>query len=142
MAALFGTGLDVRRDDYDYALAAKMLGIWHRASEMLLFGDYYPLTPFHRDAARWVARQFDCPERGCGYIQGIRLPKCPEEVLTVFPQVTAPGSTYRLENAESGATLVVSGADLIREGFTFELPRRSGAVWFYRIEPADPLPGS
>lgn len=57
LAALFGTGLDVRRDDYDYALAAKMLGIWHRASEMLLFGDYYPLTPFHRDAARagWPA---------------------------------------------------------------------------------------
>ena len=141
MAALFGTGLDVRRGDHDYALAAKMLGIWRRASEMLLFGDYYPLTPFHRDAGRWVARQFDQPEQGCGYIQGIRLAQCPEETLTVFPRVAAPGSTYRLEHAESGATLVVSGADLIREGFTFELPKRSGAIWFYRIEPSDPLLG-
>ncbi len=137
MAALFGTGLDVRRDDYDYALAARMLGIWQRAAELLLFGDYFPLTPFHRDAGRWVARQFDWPERGCGYIQGIRLAQCPEETLTVFPQVTSPGSTYRLENSETGASQVVSGIDLARDGFTFALPRRSAALWFYRVEPSD-----
>ena len=27
-----------------------MIGIWRRAADLMLYGDYYPLTPFHRSA--------------------------------------------------------------------------------------------
>ena len=132
MAPMLSTKLDIRRDDYDYALAKRMIEIWRRASDLMLNGDYYPLTPFHRSAERWVVRQFDSPETGRGLIQGIRLPASPEETATVHPAGISPGSTYFLENAETGETREVSGADLIDDGFTFALPKRSGAIWFYR----------
>jgi alpha-galactosidase len=131
MAPMLSTAMDIRRDDYDYALARRMIDIWRRASELMLYGDYYPLTPFHRSDERWVAWQFDRPEAGCGLIQGIRLPAAPEETITIRPQAIRADATYWFENAEAAETTAVSGADLIREGFTFGLAARSGAIWFY-----------
>ena len=52
MAPMLFATLDIRRDDYDYALATKMIDIWRRAAPLLLYGDYYPHTPFHRSAFR------------------------------------------------------------------------------------------
>lgn len=128
---LFAT-LDIRRDDYDFALVRKMIGVWRRASDLILHGDYYPHTPFHHRAQAWVAWQFDCPERGCGLLQGIRLPEAPEEEITIQPQGMHPDASYRFEHAETGETRTVSGAGLIQGGFTFALPIRSAALWFYK----------
>ena len=127
---LFAT-LDIRRDDYDYALAEKMIGVWQRASDLILYGDYYPHTPFHKSAEEWVARQFDCPETGCGLLQGIRFPASPKETITIHPKGIDPDAMYFFENAETGETRDILGKDLIRDGFTFALPARSGAIWFY-----------
>ncbi len=135
MAPLFSTALDIRRDDYDYALAKRMIDIWRQASDLMLYGDYYPLTPFHRSAEKWVIWQFDCPEKGCGLVQGIRLPESPEETITVHPKGIRSDSTYFFENAETGETRDISGADLLHGDFTFALPKRSGAIWFYRKNP-------
>lgn len=127
--------LDIRRDDYDYALVRKMLGLWRRAAEIELRADYYPLTPYHRSPAQWVARQFDCPETGEGFVQAIRLPQAPEENLTVYLQALAADTVYRFENPETGETRELTGAAACHQGFTFALPKRAGAVWFYRLKP-------
>ncbi len=132
MAAMLNLTLDIRRDDYDFALAQRMTAIWRRASNLLLNGDYYPLTPFSKSPERWEVRQFDGPGQGQGLIQGIRLPACAEERITVFPKALDPDATYRLDNPETGETLRVTGSSLLSEGFTFELPRRAGAIWFYQ----------
>ncbi len=132
LAALFGTGLDVRRDDHDYGLARAMLDIVLRAAGLLLRGDYHPLTPFHRSLEQWVARQFDCPEDGSGFVQAIRLQQAPDESATFYPRGLRPDATYRLENPETAEKRVVSGAELIRDGLKFALDRRSGAIWFYQ----------
>jgi len=124
--------IDIRRDDYDYDLMKRMLAIWRRAAELMLNGDYYPLTPIHRAADRWVARQFDCPEKGRGFIQGIRLPACPDDSLVVHPKALQPNSGYLFENPESGETRQLTGHAVLRDGFTFDLPKRQGAIWFYR----------
>ena len=116
----------------DYALSRQMIAIWRRAAALMLHGDYYPLTPFHRSAAQWVAWQFDRPEQGRGLLQGIRLPACPQETLTVYPQGLRATATYRLENPETGETRELLGGELLRAGFTFALPPRSGAIWFYQ----------
>ena len=134
MAPMLTTGLDIRRDDYDYDLAQRMIGIWRRAADLVLHGDFYPLTPFHHDAEKWVVSQFDCPETGLGFIQGIRLPECEEETITIMPSGIHSESAYLFENAETGETLEANGADLNRDGFTFALPKRSGALCFYRRE--------
>ncbi len=134
MAPMMFATLDIRRDDYDYDLARKMFDIWRRASDFFLYGDYYPLTPFHRNPAEWVAWQFDQPESGRGIIQGIRLPESPQESSTFRPQGILPNSMYFLENAETCEKKEIAGDDLIHDGFTLELPKRSGAIWFYRMK--------
>ena len=132
MAPMLFATLDVRRDDYDYALAARMIEIWRRASDLLLQGDYYPHTPFHRSAGQWVAWQFDRPETNRGLVQGIRLAESPQETLTIHPKGIRPGATYIFENVETDETRRISGEDLACDGFTLALAARSGAVWFYR----------
>ncbi len=47
--------LDIRRDDYEYALAVQMIGLWRKAAETVLYGDDYPLTPFSKSDEQWVA---------------------------------------------------------------------------------------
>jgi alpha-galactosidase len=131
MAPLFATALDVRRDDHDYALAAKMIAIWRTVSDFILYGDYYPLMPFRRSAEEWVAWQFGHPETGCGFVQAIRLPAAPEETITVRPRGIERDAVYLLENPETGEARDISGPALIRDGITFGLPKRSGAIWLY-----------
>ncbi|MFB3893980.1 MAG: alpha-galactosidase [Phycisphaerae bacterium] len=123
----------IRKDGYDYALMRKMLGIWRRAAGLMLNGDYYPLTPITRSADKWVARQFDCPEEGRGFIQAIRLPECPEETLVVHPQALRPDAHYLFENPESGEIRELEGAAVARDGLAFALPKREGAIWFYQV---------
>jgi alpha-galactosidase len=131
MAPMVFASLDIRRDDYDFTLAARMIDIWRRASALILHGDYYPHTPFHHSAERWVAWQFDSPETGRGFIQGIRLPAAAEETLTIHPKGIDPDSEYAFENPETGESREYAGSDLERDGFTFALPPRSGALWLY-----------
>jgi alpha-galactosidase len=132
MAPMLFATLDIRRDDYDYALAAKMIGIWRRVADLILEGDYYPLTPYHRSPDQWVARQFDRPEEGRGFIQGIRLPAAVPDTLTVYPRGLQAEAVYHIENPETGETRDLTGAALQQQGFAITLPKRAGAVWVYQ----------
>ena len=134
MAAMMFPILDIRRDDLDYGLAGKMIAVWRRAAPIMLSGDYYPHTAFHRSAGKWVAWQFDCPEELRGFIQAIRLPECPEETLVVRPEALRPDAVYLFENPESGEQRELPGQAVLRDGFAFALPKREGAVWFYRVK--------
>ena len=132
MAPMLALGLDIKRDDYDFAESRKMIAVWRRAAGLILYGDYYPHTPFRRSPDQWVAWQFDSPEKGNGFVQAIRLPASQQETLTIHPKGLDSGVTYVFENGESGETKRLAGKDLISNGFSFGLPARSGAIWFYR----------
>ncbi len=132
MAPMMLPAFDIRGDDRHHALSLRMIGIWRRAADTLLHGDYYPLTPFCRSADRWVVWQFDRPESGTGLVQGIRHRDCDQERITVPLQALDPAGLYTLENPESGEVVSATGSTLTAEGFTFTLPPRSAAVWFYR----------
>ena len=133
---LFAT-LDIRRSDYDFATAQRMIAIWRRAADLLLYGDYYALTPAGRSPALWVARQFDSPETGAGLVQGIRLPAAPETELTVTVRGLDPTATYDFEEAETGAAHTLTGAQAAA-GFTLTAAQRGGTLWFYRRRPDAP----
>jgi alpha-galactosidase len=132
LAPMLALGLDIKRDDYDFAESRKMIAVWRRAAGLILYGDYYPQTPFHRTPDQWVAWQFDSPEQGQGFVQAIRLPASQEGTLTIHPKGLDSSVTYVFENGESGETREIAGKDLMANGFTFGLPARSGAIWFYR----------
>ncbi|HEY3288977.1 MAG TPA: alpha-galactosidase [Anaerolineae bacterium] len=128
---LFAT-LDIRRDDYDFGEARKMIAIWRKAADLLLHGDYYPHTPFQKRADQWVVWQFDNPEAGRGFIQGIRLQSSTDETCTVHLCAMLPDSTYLFTNDETAEHREVQGEALMKDGFTLKLSPRSGAVWLYR----------
>lgn len=132
MAPMLFVGMDALRDDYDYALARSLIEVWRRASGLLLFGDYYPLTPFSRSAAEWVVRQFDNPETGRGLVHAVRLPDAPAQSFTAGLQAIDAESAYLFENLETGESQQLSGAEILHNGFEITLAPRSGAVWFYR----------
>jgi alpha-galactosidase len=132
MAAMLFATLDIRRDDYDFGTANKMIGVWRRASDLLLFGDFYPHTPFHTSGEGWVAWQFDDPATGRGFIQAIRLASCPDESITIHPAGISPDDSLLFENQETGESLTVDGDRLARDGYRIALPPRSGAIWFYQ----------
>lgn len=133
MAPMMMPTLDIRRDDYDFALVAKMIEIWRRAAGLKLYGDYYPLTPYHRSPDQWVVWQFDCPDEGRGLIQAFRLPSAPGENMVVRPEALAPDAIYRFENPETGEIRQYAGHALQEEGFIFTLPKRQAAIWFYEL---------
>ncbi|MCX7805613.1 MAG: alpha-galactosidase [Planctomycetota bacterium] len=124
--------IDIARDDYDYGMIRKMTDIWRRAADLMIRGDYYPLTPLRRSRDAWIARQFDLPEEGRGFIQAIRLPECREEKLTIRPLALRAEISYVLENPESGEVRTLSGQELSGGGFEIALPPEAGCVWFYR----------
>ena len=132
MAAMLATSFDIHRDDYDYALIRKMIGIWRQAAPLLLHGDYYPLTPFSKSNEQWLAWQFDTPEGGKGFLQGIRHTACPEETFTAHLQGLQPEANYLFENPETGEQFQCSGAEVMQQGITLALPRRNGVIWFYQ----------
>ena len=132
MAPMIFPIINIRSGTYDHSSELTMLAIWRRAAGLMLYGDYYPLTPFSSSPERWVARQFDQPSRSEGLLQVIRLQQCSEERFVLRPIGLDPDKIYILENPEDGQRLELSGAALTSEGLTVNLPPRSGAIWFYR----------
>lgn len=128
------SSVDICKDDYDFESMKKMIAIWRKASYTLLHGDYYPFTEFSKSDKSWVAWQFDRPEIGEGLIQGIRHKDCPQESLTVYPKVACADAVYVFENTETNETLQISGSILSKDGFTFNIPKRAGALWFYSVK--------
>lgn len=128
---LFAT-LDIRRDDYDFGAARQMIAIWRKAVDLMLHGDYYPHTPFHKRADQWVVWQFDNPEAGRGLVQGIRLPASTDETYTVHLRAVQADARYLFTNEETAEHRELTGEALAKDGFTLHLSPRSGAVWFYR----------
>ena len=132
MAAMLFLTLDIRRENYDFSLGKKMVAIWRKAAPLFLGGDYYPITPFSRDPAQWVAWQFDRPEYGDGLLQGIRHTACPDETFIAYPQGLQADIEYLFENPESGEQFHRQGAAVMREGVQLSLPPRNGVIWFYK----------
>jgi alpha-galactosidase len=132
MAPMLAMGMNIRLDNYDYPLARKMTDVWRQVSDLILYGDYYPQTPFGRSDDLWVSWQFDSPEKGEGFVQAIRLPKCPQEMLSIHPKAMDASATYVFKNPETGESKNISGKELTDTGFTFTQPARSGAIWTYR----------
>jgi len=118
------------------SMAQKMVGLWRRAAGLLLNGDYYALTPFSKSPEEWVVRQFAAPETAEGLIHGIRLAACAAETITNYPRALRPDRRYVLDNPETGETREIAGQVLVNDGFTIALPRRSGAIWFYKEKEA------
>jgi alpha-galactosidase len=138
LAPMLAPAVDIKRPDNDFGTLRKMVGIWRSVADLLLDGDYYPLTPPGRTGKEWVIWQFN--ELGehqagvgdRGFVQAIRLAGADEAQAQVRLKALRREAVYLFNEAETGEALELSGALLLDQGLHFELPRRSGSLWEYR----------
>ena len=124
MAPMVFATLDIRRDDYDFALATKMIDVWRRAAPLHALRRLLPAytLPYQRQGVgRAGSSTILPPVRALS-----RASVCPPPLRRarhVYLQGIDAAAQYRFENMESGETREVAGDALIRDGFTFALPR-------------------
>lgn len=111
-------------------LAIRMQRIWRRAAEMMLDGDYYPLTECRKSNEDFYAMQFHNPDTEQGFFQILSNTRTKGNAFTAKLQALSNGK-YELTSSVDGSRMTLDGKQL-REGVSFELPRRSGVIWFYK----------
>lgn len=114
-----------------YALARTMRKLWHKAAEIMLEADYYPLTACRKSAEDYYAMQFHNPDTDSGFFQIVRNTGVKEPAFLVQLQGLQENTDYVLTNDETGEERIISGKAL-REGLPFEMEPRSGVIWFYK----------
>jgi len=94
----------------------------------MLFGDYYPLTPYSVDVNHWIAWQFDRPEEGTGVIQAFRRDSC-EEAVKVFPLKGLDEKTqYEFINFDTQKPAILTGKEVTEKGLNIEISDKPGSA--------------
>ena len=130
MAPAITSMVEYNDSDERFAVANKMDPIWREAAELMLSGDYYPLTECRKSVEDYYAMQFEDPETGKGFIQVVRNIKAEPDSFTAKP-FADPKATYAFWDRVSGETMTMTGEEL-QKGFTVSIPKRSGVIWFYQ----------
>jgi len=126
-APSLGSGIDIRVREINYNLLRKLYNQWRKVSQYY-YGDFYPLMPWTRDNAVWIAWQFDCPEIGEGVVQVFRRPNSIYESARLPLRGLDPEAQYTVTNLDEEKPQQVSGRELIEKGPLVNVPTRPGAA--------------
>ncbi|MCI0541004.1 MAG: alpha-galactosidase [Verrucomicrobiales bacterium] len=96
--------------------------------------DFYPLVPQPRTDQTWAGWQFHNPKAQEGFIQAFRV-RSPDQRRAFVPKALDPTRTYRFRDPYTDNRIEVSGAKLLSEGLTFDLPEMSSRVLLYTAAP-------
>lgn len=118
--------------DEEFETGIRMRKIWEKAADIILSGDYYPLSVCRKDYHDWYAVQFDDTDNGRGFVQYIRNTLAEDESFTAAMLVN-DGKIYTFTNAVTGETFTKS-SDELKHGLTVSLPKRTGAIFFYEMK--------
>lgn len=119
-------------DDKEFRLASDWHTLLKRAMPYTLDSDFFCLTPVRKSNKDYFSIQFHREHDGDGLVQVIRNTQCEEDSVTVFPKALDEDAVYEWEAPETGAHLEMTGAEVMKKGFTVSIPKRSGIFWFYR----------
>jgi len=98
----------------------------------MMLGDYFPLTPYNREAGRWIAWQFNQPEAGSGVVQAFRRPESSEISMCLRLHGLVAGAQYEMENFDGGKE-IRTGRELMKNGLPVALNEKpAAAVIVYR----------
>ena len=93
-----------------------------------MLADYYPLTPYSRQLDRWIAWQFNRPERGDGVIQAFRRSDCAESRLSLRLSGLDSAARYEVINFDLADRTLAFGRELMGDGLTVEIKGKLGAA--------------
>lgn len=94
----------------------------------MLFGDYYPLTPYSVGTYQWIAWQFSRPEEGTGIIQAFRRDSCEEATKTFHLKGLIPDAQYEITNFDTESPAIYKGNELMEEGLKITIGDKPGAA--------------
>jgi alpha-galactosidase len=106
----------------------KGYGECKKIAPAMLFGDYYPLTPYSLQHDQWIAWQFDRPEQGEGVIQAFRRPDCKDDSIAVKLRGLVPEATYILTNFDVEGTSEMTGQALLNGELRIPIKEAPGAA--------------
>ncbi|MFH0946593.1 MAG: alpha-galactosidase [Planctomycetota bacterium] len=115
------------REDLDYAALRRLVEAW-RVVAPNFYGDFYPLTPWSRDASLWMAWQFDRPEVGEGIVQVFRRDGSIYEAARFRLHGLEPATTYVVSNLGALTSEERGGAELMEVGLLIEIAAQPGAA--------------
>jgi alpha-galactosidase len=95
---------------------------------IMLYGDYYPLTPYSLADKVWMAWQFDRPEHGDGVVQAFRRGNCDEPTKIFQLNGLDSSAHYKITNFDAKGSIKLSGRELMKHGLTVEITNKPGAV--------------
>ena len=116
MCPHFTACFDMRRKDLNYAEARRLFSSWRYMANCMLYGNYYPLTPYSLDDTAWIAWQFERSEQNEGVVQAFRREKSPYESIRVKLQGLDPAAVYTLTNVDVDGATEVAGRELMEKG--------------------------
>jgi len=92
----------------------------------LMFGDYYPLTPYSLDPDKWIAWQFLRTDLGEGLVQAFRRADAKDETLAVRLHDLEPEARYEVNDFDGGK-VTRTGRELMA-GFVITLKAKPAAA--------------
>jgi hypothetical protein len=94
----------------------------------MLFGDYYPLTPYSRHPDKWIGWQFNRPGNGDGVLQVFRRESCEDNFLTIYLRGLKPKKHYELINFDLKGSTKMCGRELMEKGLVLDIREKPGAA--------------
>jgi alpha-galactosidase len=107
-----------------------------RIAPAMLFGDYYPLTPYSLAKDAWIAWQFDRSDLREGAIQAFRRESSQVELIRLKLRGLDADAFYEVTDFDNGVK-EYAGRELLNEGLNVALSRRGSAVFIYKAKPTN-----
>lgn len=101
-------------------------------AQYLIFGDYYPLTPYSLADNVWIGWQFNRPETGGGIVQVFRRQNASSTSMTLQLHGLEPESVYQVRNFDLAGFQNYTGQALMTTGISLSLPARGSAILSYQ----------
>jgi alpha-galactosidase len=118
---------DVRKPDFNFALARKFLKEWRSVVDNY-FGDFYPLWEYSTADNIWAAWQFDRPDRDAGLIQAFRRPNCPYISARYRLRGLKADARYVITDLDSSQQRTMTGRELMESGLPITIQQQPGAA--------------
>ena len=134
MATSLCLGWIADADDFDFG-RAQLLVERYREARPLLVGAWYPLLPYTRDEARWIASQYHRPDLGRGMILAFRHAASPESTKVLSLHGLRAGAMYELSCHADGSKAVATGAELTSGlSVTIREPSQSECIVYREVK--------
>lgn len=113
--------------DFPFAWAKTTLAQYLRLREFY-YGDYYPLTPYSKSPADWMAYELNRPDLGKGLVVALRRPNSADDSTKLRLRDLAERAAYRVTNLDTGEVQHLAGARMLQEGLEVSLKTKPGSA--------------